>query len=126
MKILVIDDDDILRCLIGEPLRDAGHQVSVATNGVDGMRLLSKERPDIVITDILMPDQDGLGLIMAVRREWPTAKIIAISGGGAFGSLDLLVTASRLGADATLAKPIMPEELLDSVNRLVREEARSA
>jgi len=126
MKILVIDDDDLLRCLIGEPLRDAGHQVSVATNGVDGMRLLSKERPDIVITDILMPDQDGLGLIMAVRREWPTAKIIAISGGGAFGSLDLLVTASRLGADATLAKPIMPEELLDSVNRLVREEARSA
>ena len=123
MKILVIDDDEIMRCLIEEPPRDAGHQVSVAANGLDGMRLLSKERPDLVITDILMPDQDELGMIMAVRRERPTAKIIAISGGGAFESLDLLVTASRLGADATLAKPIMPEDLLDSVNQFVREEA---
>jgi two-component system chemotaxis response regulator CheY len=120
MRILVIDDDEVTRCLIEEPLLCAGHQVLVAANGVSGMRLLRKEQPDLVITDILMPDQDGFGLIMAVRRERPTAKIIAISGGGAVGSLNLLVTASRLGAHDTLTKPIMPEQLLDSVSRFVR------
>jgi DNA-binding response OmpR family regulator len=125
MRILVIDDDEITRCLIEEPLRYAGHQVLVATNGVSGMRLLNKEQPHLVITDILMPDQDGFGLIMAVRREWPAVKIIAISGGGAVGSLNLLVTASRLGADDTLTKPVRPKELLDSVNRFVREDALS-
>lgn len=121
MRILVIDDDKITRCLLEEPLRCAGHQVVVAADGVSGMRLLSKEQPDLVITDILMPDQDGFGLIMATRRELPAAKIIAISGGGAVGSLNLLVTASRLGADDTLTKPIMPERLLACVNRFIGE-----
>jgi two-component system chemotaxis response regulator CheY len=126
MRILVIDDDEITRCLIEELLLCAGHQVLVAANGVSGMRLLSKEQPDLVITDILMPDQDGLGLIMAVRRERPAAKIIAISGGGALGSLDLLMSARRLGADDTLTKPVMPDELLESVNRFLREDTAAA
>ena len=126
MRILVVDDDKSTRCLIAEPLRCAGHQVAVAADGINGMRLISKEQPDLVITDILMPDQDGFGLIMATRREWPAAKIIAISGGGAVGALDLLVTASRLGADDTLTKPIMPTELLERVSRCVRsDELRS-
>jgi two-component system, chemotaxis family, chemotaxis protein CheY len=126
MRILVVDDDEITRCLIEESLRYAGHQVLVAANGVSGMRLLRREQPDIVITDILMPDQDGFGMIMAVRREKPAAKIIAISGGGVLGSLDLLVSARRLGADDTLVKPVMPDALLDCVNRFLPKDAPAA
>jgi DNA-binding response OmpR family regulator len=125
MKILVIDDDDGSRCLIENALQFDGHQVQVATNGVSGMRLMRLERPDIVITDILMPDQDGLGLIRCMRQEFPAVKILAISGGGTVGSLDLLVAAGRLGADATLAKPFVPEQLFESVNRLASAKAQT-
>jgi DNA-binding response OmpR family regulator len=118
MKILVIDDDDVSRCLIENALQFDGHQVLGAANGVIGMRLIRLEEPDIVITDILMPDQDGLGIIRCIRQEYPAVKILAISGAGAVGTLDLLVAASRLGADATLAKPFLSEQLFESVNRL--------
>jgi DNA-binding response OmpR family regulator len=119
MKILVIDDEAGSRCLVENALLFDGHQVLVAANGVSGMRLMRQEQPDIVVTDILMPDQDGLGIIRSLRQEFPMVKIIAISGGGTVGGLDLLVAAGRLGADATLAKPFVPEELSESVNRLV-------
>jgi DNA-binding response OmpR family regulator len=125
MKILVIDDDGGSRCLIENALQFHGHQVLVAANGVSGMRLMRLEQPDIVITDILMPDQDGLGIIRCMRHEYPAVKILAISAGGAVGSLDLLVAAGRLGADATLAKPFLPEQLFESVNRLASATAQT-
>jgi CheY-like chemotaxis protein len=108
MKILVIDDEDCTRCLIEAALEFGGHQVFVATNGDRGMRLVRKERPDIVVTDILMPDEDGLGTIKAIRQERPEVKIIAISGGGNVGGMHLLEAARRLGADETLAQPFQP------------------
>ena len=81
------------------------------------------EQPDMVITDILMPDQDGLGVISSMRQEAPEVKILAISGGGVVGNLDLLVAAERLGADATLAKPFLPEQLFESVKGLALAKA---
>jgi DNA-binding response OmpR family regulator len=125
MKILVIDDEPGIRCLIEHVMQVNGHQVLMATNGVSGMRLMRLERPDMVITDILMPDQDGLGIIRSMRQEFPEVKILAISGGGAVGSLDLLVAAGRLGADATLAKPFMPEQLFESVKGLASAKAQT-
>jgi CheY-like chemotaxis protein len=125
MKILVIDDEDGSRCLIENALQLDGHQVLVAANGVNGMRLMRLEQPDIVITDILMPDQDGLGTIRCMRQEFPAVKILAISGGGTVGSLDLLEAAGRLGADATLAKPFVPEQLFESVSRLAAAKAQT-
>jgi DNA-binding response OmpR family regulator len=125
MKILIIDDDGGSRCLIENALQFAGHQVLVAANGVSGMRLMRREQPDLVITDILMPDQDGLGIIRCMRQEYPAVKILAISGRGAVGSLDVLVAAGRLGADATLAKPFVPEQLFESVNRLASATAQT-
>jgi CheY-like chemotaxis protein len=82
MKILVIDDDEISCCLIENWLEFGGHQVHLAANGVSGMRLIKLEQPDIVITDILMPDEDGLGIIRCIRQEYPAVKILAISGRG--------------------------------------------
>ena len=118
MKILVIDDEPGIRCLIAHVLQIDGHQVLTAPNGISGLRLMRREQPDMVITDILMPDQDGLGIIRSVRQESPEVKILAISGGGTVGGVDLLIAAKRLGADATLAKPFMPEQVFESVKGL--------
>jgi YesN/AraC family two-component response regulator len=87
------------------------------------MRVMRLEQPDMVITDILMPEQDGFGIIRSMRQEFPAVKIIAISGGGTVGSLDLLETARRLGADASLAKPIEAERLFEIVNELASTKA---
>ena len=122
MKILVIDDDDRIRRLIEKILCLEGHQVLMAAEGESGIRLFRKEMPEIVITDIIMPEQEGLGTIMMMRRERPEVKVIAVSGGGRVGNLDVLNAASALGADDVIAKPFRPDELVDRVNRLASSE----
>jgi DNA-binding response OmpR family regulator len=118
MKILVIDDDERMRRLIERTLSQGGYQVVVAADGETGMRLFRKEMPELVITDIIMPRQEGLGTLMMMRRERPEIKVIAVSGGGRVGSFDVLDAATNLGADDVIAKPFRPEELLDCVNRV--------
>jgi DNA-binding response OmpR family regulator len=118
MKILVIDDDPLVRRSLEIILTHGGHRVSTASNGLLGLALFRDTLPDLVVTDIIMPEQEGLGTIMAIREEFPAAKIIAISGGGRMGKLDLLEAARMLGADDIIAKPFESEVLLDRVERL--------
>jgi len=118
MKILLIDDDALVRFSLAMMLRDAQHEVVTAENGYAGMQLLRKERPDVVVTDIIMPDQEGFETIIEIKREHPGIKVIAISGGLRQGNLDILPMAMGLGADATIAKPFNPSQLLDEIERL--------
>src|SRR5580693_4145679 len=118
MKILVIDDDERMRRLIEKTLTADGYQVLLAADGEAGMRHFRKEKPEIVITDIIMPRQEGLGTIMLMRRERPEAKVIAVSGGGRVGNFDVLDAATNLGADDVISKPFRPEELLSRVHRV--------
>jgi two-component system, chemotaxis family, chemotaxis protein CheY len=115
LKILVIDDDPLVRRSIEIVLKLGGHRVTTASNGLLGLALFRDMLPDLVVTDIIMPEQEGLGTIMAIRREFPAAKIIAISGGGRMGNLDLLAAARLLGADDAIAKPFESEVLLQRV-----------
>jgi two-component system, chemotaxis family, chemotaxis protein CheY len=114
-KILVIDDDVMVRHTISKILRHGGHEVVLAEDGVRGMVAFRKERPDLVITDIIMPEQEGIATISQIRRETHDAKIIAVSGGGRIGNADFLAMARKLGANDILAKPFLPEELLSRV-----------
>jgi len=123
MKILVIDDDDRLRRVVEKVLSLGGHRVLTAADGALGMAIFRKERPEIVVTDIIMPEQEGLGTIMMMRRERPEAKIIAMSGGGRMGNLDVLDAAHILGSDEIIAKPFRPRDLLDLINRCVSDHA---
>ena len=117
-RILIIDDSqDILR-LLRLILESAGHTVYDAADGVAGMHIFRKERPELVITDIFMPEQDGLATIRMLRHEFPTVKILAISGGGQFGTLNYLDIAETLGADAVLSKPFTSEALLAILQNL--------
>ena len=118
VEILVVDDDAALRTAISRALRGVGHVVREAANGAEALRSVRTAPPDLIITDIMMPDSDGIELIGAVRNIHPAVRIIAISGRAAFGDLDLLNLASMIGADATLTKPMSPDELLETVAKL--------
>lgn len=116
-SILVIDDEQLIRLQIRSALELEGFTVQEAANGIEGLARIAEATPDVVITDILMPDKEGIETILELRRTYPKIRIIAISGGGRTGNKDFLRTAKHLGADRTLAKPFGLAELL----RLVRE-----
>ena len=122
-KILVIDDDPEMRHMIGQILTAAGHEVLEAKDGKEGMRLFHLHQPALVITDILMPEKDGLETILEMRSTASTVAIIAISDGGASSTMMFLDMAKKLGADVTIAKPFGERELVDAVSRLLGPES---
>jgi two-component system, chemotaxis family, chemotaxis protein CheY len=117
MKILLIDDEALVRRTVGRILHRAGHAVVMAENGHDGVALLQTENPDLVITDIIMPDKEGIETIREIRELRPDLKIIAISGGGRLGNVDYLAMTLKLGASEALTKPFDPAELIEAVSR---------
>jgi DNA-binding NtrC family response regulator len=125
-KILVIDDDDIVRTTIGRILRRSGYEVVFAADGRRGVQQFRNEGPDLIITDIIMPDQEGLETILEIRRIRPDAKIIAISGGGRLGNADFLTMAEKFGAREIIAKPFDPSQLTESVSRCLGADANAA
>jgi DNA-binding response OmpR family regulator len=117
MHILVIEDHDPMAKIIETILVAADHTVTRAADGRAGMALFAKQRFDLVITDILMPDQEGIETIRALVKEQPGVKIIAVSGSGRDGGMDYLRMAEAFGAMATLQKPFQPEDLLGLVRQ---------
>ena len=117
-RILIIDDDEAMRYLLYRMLTSVGYTVYEAANGAAGMRLVRQERPELVITDIFMPEQDGLETICMLKREFPTIKIVAMSGGGESGTLSYLEMTRKLGADLVLGKPLTKEDLLATLQKL--------
>src|SRR5229473_3264231 len=107
-KVLVIDDDALVRDTIVRILERKGHTVLVAADGVRGLRMFDREQPDLVITDIIMPEKEGLETIREIRSERPDARIIAISGGARIGNMDFLDVAGKLGASEIIPKPFDP------------------
>ena len=94
-----------------------GHSAVEAADGRKGIECLKEQPAELVITDILMPEQEGLETIMMLRRDYPEVRIIAISGGRRLGLFDSLKYARQFGADYALAKPFTPPELLKTVKR---------
>jgi CheY-like chemotaxis protein len=117
MRILVIDDEASIRDTIVEVLTAVGHDVVEARDGVEGLRMNKVEPADLIITDVFMPEKDGISVVMELKRAKPDAKIIAISGGGRYGDLGSLRTATLLGSTFTLEKPFTPYELLNLVEK---------
>jgi DNA-binding response OmpR family regulator len=120
-SVLIVDDEGAIRQLIREALGQAGYEVSEARDGKEGLARYRQAPADLVIMDILMPDQDGLESILTLRREFPTAKIIAITGGSdMIGILNFLDVAKMLGARRTLQKPFDMKHLLEVVQAELR------
>ncbi len=119
MKILVIDDDISITRLLKKILENEGHTVQTACDGKEGLSILDdKTDIDLVITDIVMPEKEGIETIMAIRRNKYDVKIIAISGGGRLKPDSYLTVAEKLGADEVLKKPFDTMELLDAIKKI--------
>ena len=118
MRILVVDDNDQLREMLRHILETAGHEVLEAANGKIALHLQNTLPADLVITDILMPEMEGLELIMNIRKITPCVKIIAISGGGKMHPDLCLEIASNMGADRILLKPFSKSTILSIINEL--------
>ena len=115
-RILVADDDEQIRSLLSRMLEREGHEVLLAEDGFQASDLYRKERPDVVILDLYMPEKEGIETLLELRTEFPEIRIIVISGGAGAFALDPLRTAEHLGAVKTLIKPISRAELLAALD----------
>jgi DNA-binding response OmpR family regulator len=120
-KILVLDDEASIVLMIKKMLEKAGHEVEMALNGRDGMILFEQNKPDLLITDIIMPEKEGLETIFELRQKHPELKIIAISGGGRISPEGYLPGAKLLGADMVFQKPLDQKEFMQAVETLLNE-----
>ncbi len=119
-RVLVIDDSPTVREMVRTALEPAGHEVLQAADGRVGVEVQRVLSCDVVITDLIMPEKEGLETILELRREWPQIKIIAVSGGSAvLNKKDLLRAARSFGAVETISKPFTARQLIDSVAQLV-------
>lgn len=117
--ILVIDDDEYMRETVRRILESRGHSVEDADEGTAGIARIAQQAPDLVITDIFMPGQDGIETLLELRKAFPRLKVIAMSGGDGSGVLNLLDDAQLLGASRTIAKPFTPQELMAAVEEVL-------
>jgi len=120
-----MDDDELLREALRVVLEGAGYEVIEAPDGAAGLRLQREQAADLVLVDIFMPERDGLEVIRALRAEIPQPKIVAMSGGGRTGQIEVLRAAAALGAARILRKPFQPRELVTAVHELLGERASS-
>jgi len=118
-RILLIDDDDAVRTALRLMLVHFGHTVIEANNGKEGLRIYSADGADLLIADILMPEKDGLEVLISLRKTNPSLKIIAISGGSHQSPTNILRAARFLGASRVLAKPFSSDVLKTAVDELL-------
>ena len=120
-RILVIDDDELVLDMLYESLTLEGYDVLKASNGQQGLKLYREEPVDLIITDLIMPEKEGIETIIELRQDFPDVKIIAISGGGRIGKKDYLHMAKIFGVQRTFKKPVAREQLLDAIRELINE-----
>jgi len=124
-RILLIEDDCLVRTTLSEFLAEFGHTIIVAGDGTEGLRLFRLVKPEVIITDLVMPGIEGIEVLMKLQEYRSTAKIIVISGGVRGNNADFLEIAKSLGASKVLAKPFTYELLLTAVNELLPSSAAS-
>ena len=118
-KILIIDDEPHILMMLKKMMEKAGYDIDLASNGHEGMKMFQKSPSDLVITDIIMPEKEGLETIREMKRIQPELKIIAMSGGGKISAENYLETASIFGANRVIQKPFTQKEMVTAVNELM-------
>ena len=122
-RILIIDDEPQIRSMLRLMLERDGYEVVEAPDGIEGIRAYRQKPADLIITDLIMPNKDGIGMIIELQKEFPDVKIIAMSGGGLNKPDGYLKGAKKLGAACTLTKPIDREKMLRAVKNTIKGSA---
>jgi len=123
VKILIVDDEPFVRDMMTAMIKPAGYDVVEAVNGAEAFNVCKKEVVDLIITDIVMPEKNGIDLIMNVKKEYPDIPIIAVSGGGGItGRYDYLEIAKLVGANNILKKPFEIDELRSAVSNAIENQ----
>ena len=125
-RILIIDDESQIRSMLRLMLERVGYEVMEAADGMEGIRQYRDNPADLIITDLIMPNKDGIGMIIDLKKEFPQVKIIAMSGGGVNRPEGYLDGAKKLGATRTLTKPIDRDEMLTAVKETLKEDTTPA
>ena len=125
-RILIIDDESQIRSMLRLMLERGGYEVIEAADGMEGIRQYRDNPADLIITDLIMPNKDGIGMIIELKKEFPKVKIIAMSGGGVNRPEGYLDGAKKLGATRTLTKPIDRDEMLNAVKETLKDDTTSA
>ena len=120
-KVLIIDNDPLVCETLKFAAESAGHTVVIARNGHEGLRAFSASQADIVVTDILMPEKEGMETIVDLRRLNPDVPILAISGAAPTGNISFLKIAQKLGANRTLSKPFAMEDFVAAIAELTKK-----
>ena len=119
ISILLVDDDDQFRGMLCEALTSEGFQVREASDGSQGIKHYAEQPADVVITDLVMPEKEGLEMIVEIKQLHSEVKIIAMSGGGRGSSQDYLKMAKAFGAQLVLAKPFSHREILEGISQVL-------
>jgi CheY-like chemotaxis protein len=119
-RILIIDDEPQIRSMLRLMLERVGYEIAEAPDGIEGIRRYRENPADLIITDLIMPNKDGIGMIIDLKKEFPKVKIIAMSGGGVNRPEGYLDGAKKLGATRTLTKPIDRDEMLKAVKETLK------
>lgn len=117
--VLVIDDDELVRFTAQMVLSHDGHSVDTANDGLEGIHKVRANSYDLVVTDIIMPEMEGLETISILQKEYPALPIVAMSGGGPSGRIDYLERARAMGIAGSLEKPFSQEELCALVKTVI-------
>ena len=125
-RILIIDDESQIRSMLRLMLERGGYEVIEAADGMEGIRQYRDNPADLIITDLIMPNKDGIGMIIELKKEFPEVKIIAMSGGGVNRPEGYLDGAKKLGATRTLTKPIDRDKMLSAVKETLKDDTASA
>ena len=122
-RVLLVDDDPALLMVLARAFTKAGYATRTAENGRKALDLLTSYRPELVVTDIVMPEMEGIGAIMAIKQMADPPKVIAMSGTGTLGRRNYLKWAKHLGADEVLSKPFRLDEMLSLASQLIAKDS---
>ncbi len=120
--ILVIDDEDIVRTSCSRTLTPSGYEVRLAQNGQEGLKIMGEDKVDIVLTDLKMPDMDGIEVLRKIKQDWPEVEVIIITG---YQTVDTAVKSIKLGAFDYIEKPFTPDALINAVSKALDHKNKS-
>jgi DNA-binding NtrC family response regulator len=116
-KILVIDDEDIVRLSCSRTLVPEGYELKMAKNGLEGLKLLEEESFDLVLTDLKMPNMDGIEVLANIKEKWPATDVVIVTG---YHTVETAVKAIKLGAFDYIEKPFTPDTLIATVSNVFK------